>query len=114
MFFAHMYHTTKLFLYVFFVPNAYQESVTQNSKKLQKYTIICEIYVKNNQFCHIFAKKPDKIMTTQHVVTYVQMRVKPYIFTKFFLINLQTYIATTMYTNLVTYTRAIIVLFVLI
>ena len=43
MFFTHMYHTTKLFPYVFFVPNAYQESVTQNSKKLQKYTIIYEI-----------------------------------------------------------------------
>lgn len=24
MFFAHMYHTTKMFIYVFFVPNAYR------------------------------------------------------------------------------------------
>ena len=67
-----------------FMPRAYQESVTQNSKKMQKYTIICEIYVKNKQFCHFFAKKPDKTMTTKHVVTYVQMRIEPYIFTKCF------------------------------
>lgn len=56
MFFAHMYHTTKMFLYVFIVPNAYKKSVAQNSKKLQKYTIIYEIQVKNKQFCHFFAK----------------------------------------------------------
>ena len=67
MFFAHMYHTTKMFLYVFIVPNAYRQSVAQNSKKLQKYTIIYEIQVKNKQFCHFFAKKPDKTIATKHV-----------------------------------------------
>ena len=40
--------------------------------------------LKTSNFAIFFAKKPDKTMTIKHVVTYVQMRVKPYIYTKCF------------------------------
>lgn len=40
--------------------------------------------LKTSNFAIFFAKKPDKTMTTEHVVTYFQTRIEPYIFTKFF------------------------------
>lgn len=70
--------------------------------------------LKTGNFAILFAKKPDKTNTTKLVVTYFQTRIEPYIFTKFFQKTYKPTYKPTMYTNLVTYTRAIIVLFMLI